>query len=120
MGLHILVVDDEPQTRAVLDEYLTVLGHDVVQATDGKAAIRHLGRTPYDLVISDILMPEQDGLEVLLFVRKHRPATRAVAISAPGNELFLKSAKGLGAWRVFQKPFTLEEIAEAIEEIPAT
>ena len=118
MGLRILIVDDEPQIREALDAHLARLGHDVVQAPDGKAAIRELEQEPFDLVISDVLMPEQDGLEVLLFTRKHCPDTRVLAISAPGNELFLRSAKGLGAWRVLSKPFALEEITQAIGQLP--
>ena len=73
----------------------------------------------FDLVISDIVMPEQDGLEVLLFVRQNYPATKVITISAPGNELFLKSAKGLGAWRVLSKPFTLQEMTDIVEQVPA-
>ena len=118
MGLRILIVDDEPQIRQALSTHVARLGHDVVQAPDGKAAIRKLEQEPFDLVISDVLMPEQDGLEVLLFARKHCPDTRVLVMSAPGNDLFLRSAKGLGAWRVLSKPFTLEEITQAIGQLP--
>jgi CheY-like chemotaxis protein len=116
MGLHILIVDDESQVREKLAVYLSASGHVVHQAADGKAAIRQLERQNFDLVISDIVMPERDGLEVLLYARKHCPETRVLAISAQGNELFLKSAKALGACGVLSKPFTLEELGEVVTE----
>ena len=118
MGLRILVVDDDPQVREVLGMHLARSGYCVVQASDGKAAIKRLNEESFDLVISDIVMPEQDGLEVLMFVHKKYPTTKVIAISAPGNDLFLKSAKGLGAWRVMRKPFTLQEITEVVEQVP--
>jgi PAS domain S-box-containing protein len=71
----------------------------------------------FDLVISDIVMPERDGLEVIMFLRKQHPATNVIAISAPGNGVYLQSARGLGAHRVFRKPFELAEIANAAEEL---
>ena len=119
MGLQILVVDDEPQVREMLATHLRRSGHCVVEAADGKVAIRLLGAASFDLIISDIVMPEQDGLEVLQFVRRNCPDTRFVAISAPGHELFLESAKVLGACRVLSKPFTLRQITEAVEQVPA-
>ncbi len=115
----VLIVDDEPHVRHVLRQKMEQCGCDVDEAADGREAIRKLGERVFDLVIADIVMPEQDGLEVIMFLRKTQPNVKVIAISAPGNELFLTSAKGLGASRVFPKPFELAEIANAAEELLA-
>lgn len=116
MGFRILIVDDEPQVCEMLGTHLSQAGHDVVTAGNGKEAIKRLNEEAFDLIICDIIMPEQDGLEVLLHVRRHRPNTKLLAISVPGNELLLQSAKGLGAWRILSKPFTMEQITKAVDQ----
>jgi two-component system response regulator (stage 0 sporulation protein F) len=113
----ILIVDDEPQVRSVLRRKLEHCGYKLQEASNGEEAIRKLRGEEFALVISDIMMPERDGLEVIMFLRKQRPETRVIAISAPGNQLFLDSAKALGAMRVLEKPFRLEEIAAAVGEL---
>jgi len=92
-------------------------GYDVEEAADGREAIRRLGENAFDLVIADVIMPERDGLAVIMFLRKEQPHVKVIAVSAPGNKLFLTSAKGLGAAPVFTKPFELADIAGAAEEL---
>ena len=113
----LLVVDDEPHIRLLLRQAMEQCGYDVEEAADGQEAIRRLSETTFDLVIADILMPERDGLEVIIFLRKEHPNVKVIAVSAPGYDLFLRSAKGLGAARVFQKPFKLADITSAAEEL---
>jgi len=117
MSGFILVVDDEQQVRDILRRKMEQCGYRVGEAANGKEAIDKLNADEFDLVISDIMMPERDGLEVIMHLRKTQPEVKVIAISAPGNEVFLNSAKALGAHRVFQKPFSLEEIARAVEEL---
>ncbi len=117
MTHRVLVVDDEPHVRHLLRQMMEQCGYDVAEAVDGRDAIRQLSDRAFDLVIADIVMPERDGLEVIMFLKKEQPHVKIIAISVPGNELFLTSAKGLGAARVFQKPFELAEVASAAEEL---
>ena len=116
MKQRILVVDDEPQIRSMLREWLTRVGFDVSEASDGKEAIETLRKELFDVVIADILMPEKDGLEVIMYLQRERPLTKCVAISAPSNRVFLQSAQLLGATRVVEKPFTPADIEAAVRD----
>jgi CheY-like chemotaxis protein len=115
MRHEILIVDDEPQVRGLLREKMEHCGYRAGVAADGGEAIRMLSGGRFDLVISDIMMPESDGLELIMFLRKHRPNVKIIAMSAPGNRLFLNSALALGAARALEKPFRLDELVEAVE-----
>ncbi len=117
MTHRVLVVDDEPYIRRLLRRKMEQCGYDVADAVDGRDAIRQLSDSAFDLVIADIVMPERDGLEVIMFLKKEQPHVKVIAVSAPGNELYLTSAKALGAARVFSKPFELADIAGAAEEL---
>lgn len=114
MKPRILVVDDEPEIRGMLRDSLGRAGFDVSEASDGKEAIEALRKSSFDLVIADILMPEKDGLEVIMYLQRESPLTKCVAISAPSNRVFLQSAQLLGATRVVEKPFTAAEIEAAV------
>lgn len=117
MQPEILVVDDEKQVRSLLRRKLEQCGYQVHEASNGREAIETLGQRSFDLVISDIMMPEKDGLEVIMYLRKTRPELKVIAISAPGNQLFLESARALGASRVLEKPFALDDLAVAVDEL---
>jgi CheY-like chemotaxis protein len=120
MSQRILVVDDEPQIRSMLREWLTRVGFEVSEASDGKEAIETLRKELFDVVIADILMPEKDGLEVIMYLQRERPLTKCVAISAPSNRVFLQSAQLLGATRVVEKPFTPADIEAAVRDALAS
>ncbi len=119
---NILVVDDEFQIREMLRKMLEMEGHDVITASDGRAAIdlvqqRHIH---IDLIITDIIMPDEDGLGVLMKLKNHSPEIKVIAISGGGRigpQDYLKMAKGLGAHRVFSKPVEREEMLNAIKEL---
>lgn len=117
MEHNILIVDDEQQIRQIVRRKMEQCGYIVGEAADGSEAIRRLEQDEFDLVISDILMPERDGLEVIMFIRRNRPQTKVIAISSPGNDVFLKSATALGAQRILHKPFSLEELARTVGEL---
>ena len=117
MSDSILVVDDEPAVRLVIRQKLESCGYDVCEAANGVEAQRALETVPFHLVITDIIMPEMDGIETINFIRKEQPDVKIIAISAPSNELYLESAEGLGAARVFAKPLNLAELAEAVAEL---
>jgi CheY-like chemotaxis protein len=113
----ILIVDDEAPIRDLIRRKLESCGYAVTEAADGRDAIRALRGQPFNVVITDIMMPDTNGIELACHVRKNCPQTKLIAISAPGNGLFLDSAGGLGAHRTFSKPLVLAELAAAVEEL---
>lgn len=112
----ILIVDDEAEVRRVLRLYFERHGYEVVEAGNGHEAVGLLRREAVDLVVTDVVMPDMDGLETLCHVRRHYPDIPVIAISAPSNELFLESARGLGAAHTFEKPLCLRDVVGAVEE----
>ena len=115
----LLLVEDDDGLRAVLEHLLTEAGLEVLTAQNGKEALAKL--TPdIDVVVSDIIMPEMDGLDLLLRIRKERPGTKIIAISGGGiqdKEHVLEIARRMGAGRVLAKPFTSEQILGAVREL---
>lgn len=120
MKRRILVVDDDAQIREMLRRKLDQCGYDVGVASNGVEAIETLEKDRYDLVIADILMPEKDGLEVIMFLQREQPHVKCVAISAPSNRVFLQSAELLGATSVLEKPFELKEVADLVARLLST
>lgn len=114
----ILIVEDEPAFREVLAAALTAHGHSVEVAENGSEAERRLDTHSFDLIITDVLMPEEDGLEMLLNLRAVDNPTPVIAIT--GNhmytELYLKTAKALGAKRILRKPFGIRDLLDAMRE----
>lgn len=119
----ILIVDDEDQLRAVLKEILEIEGYEVAEAADGRAAMEAQRLQGFDLVITDIIMPEMDGIETIMALRKDFPSVKIIAISGgrrvgPGE--FLNLAKTLGAHRILHKPFVLQEMLDVVSELLGT
>lgn len=117
---HILVVDDEPQMRAMLSAFLLQNGYQVSEAEDGDAALKVAASTTVDLIILDLLMPGKEGLETLMAFRKEKSPPKIIAVSGGARSVgadFLPAALKLGASRAFQKPFHLEDVLAAIEEL---
>jgi CheY-like chemotaxis protein len=116
----ILIIDDDDQFRGMLRQVLGREGYEVVEARDGKEGIVRYRATPTDLVITDILMPEQEGLQTIRELRHAFPQVKIIAVSgggAKGTLNFLKTAEMLGAQRALRKPFDLEELRRAIRDI---
>ena len=114
----IVLVEDEPAIREALARYLRTLGHDVPTAANGVEALKLLDQGRVDAVITDIRMPEMDGLEFVRALRKRQGDLPVIAISGGGmipNELLLESAGLLGAVATLQKPFKLEQLRQAID-----
>lgn len=113
---HLLLIDDDEPLRELLAFALTAAGHTVTQAGDGRQA---LADPAIDLVITDLVMPRSEGLEVITRLRRHRPSVPVIAISgAPTNsQLYLKMAAQLGAHRALPKPFTPAELMHAVNEL---
>jgi DNA-binding NtrC family response regulator len=106
----ILVVDDEPGMRAALSEALTRSGYSVLTATDGIEALEKVKRGAFDLVITDVRMPQMNGLEVLREVRRVSPKTHVVMITAYGTVPSAVEAMKEGAFDYLLKPFSCEDV----------
>ena len=114
----ILVVDDEPGIRELLCLMLEAAGHTVASAEDGMEAPKVLASTPVDVVITDLLMPERDGLEFIGEIRKKFPAVKIIAMSGGGHiarDSYLRIAKNFGAHVLLEKPFSQAGVLDAVE-----
>lgn len=118
--LSILVADDEAAIVTLMRKWLTEAGHSVMCVSDGAEAVKLLKTHAFDLAITDVVMPESDGLEVIGAVKHAQPAARILAISGGGKYVqgndCLKMAKGLGAHAVVMKPFTWEQLLAGINQ----
>jgi CheY-like chemotaxis protein len=115
----VLVVDDEDQLRQLIREILEQAGYQVTEARDGKEAVLQYRLAPADVVIMDILMPEQDGLETTSMLRREFPNVKIIAITGSSEMIgilsFLDVAKMLGAHRVLQKPFEMQTLLDTVQ-----
>ncbi len=119
----VLVVDDDVLVRETIACTLERAKHVVLQAGNGQEALDALDRGPLDLVISDILMPEVDGIGLILAMRKRHPPLKVIAMSGGGrtrNMDFLRMAEALGAHKTLAKPFTPEQLAKAVDDALVT
>lgn len=120
LAQRILVVDDEPGVRDWLAELLTGCGHRVFTAKDGLEAKNLAARETLDVIITDISMPNEEGLGVIRALRKSNPALKIIAMSGTHAEV-LRDAKLLGANAALTKPFTSEMVLKCIRGLaPAT
>lgn len=119
--LSIVVADDVDGIRHLMEHGLTDLGHQVFACATGNEVVKLLSLRPVDLVITDVLMPDGDGLEVIAALRKKQLAVRVLAISGGGQYLAasdcLKVARGLGAHAVLLKPFDRQKFLDAIAQV---
>ncbi len=116
----ILLIDDDPTIQKVFSQFLTNMGHEVGQAENGKIGLRMMEEGRPDLVITDIMMPEMDGLEILLKIRSNHDDIPVIAISGGMRALpvnFLHQAKLFGAKYVFEKPVPLDVLNNAVKEL---
>lgn len=113
----VLVIDDEELVRLTLRQMLESEGFEVVEARNGREGVRIHGDTEIDLVLTDIIMPEQEGIDTIIQLRRKDPNVRIIAISGGGrmrNMDFLKIAANVGADSVLTKPFTTQELLDAV------
>ncbi len=117
----ILVIDDEEQLRIMFRESLERVGYQVMDASNGKLGLKLCQEEQFDLVITDILMPEKDGIETIGEIRRYFPETKIIAISGGGRRLkandVLHTASILGAQCTLFKPFKLEELLSAVSDL---
>ncbi|MBN2340181.1 MAG: response regulator [Deltaproteobacteria bacterium] len=116
----ILVIDDDVQICNMLERFLSRKGYEVDIAYDGNQGITKFDKARTDLVITDLVMPEKEGIETVMELRAKSPAVKIIAISGGGRvgpESYLEIARELGAQRTFEKPVDFEELLGAVEEL---
>ncbi len=120
----ILLVEDDEAVRDLLRKTLVSAGYDVEEAPNGVVAVAAYRRQASDVVITDLVMPEKDGLEAIMELRRLDPAVKIIAMSGGGRslgpgQLYLESARLFGALRTLAKPFTAQALLKAVSEVLA-
>jgi CheY-like chemotaxis protein len=114
----ILVIDDDALVRTTLGRLLRDAGYEIATAEDGVRGMAMFRSEQPDLVITDIIMPEQEGIETIAEMRKARPDAKIIAVSGSGrfgDADFLKMARSLGAMDIVSKPFDADELLTIVE-----
>jgi len=125
MMARILVIDDEAPIRSILRRSLQSFGHEVVEAPDGAAGVGLFESSPFDLVITDLFMPEKEGIETILDLREKNPEVKILVVSGgfPSGSRSLEKygpladAKALGADATLEKPFEIKRLGEVVSEL---
>lgn len=126
----VLIIDDELEVGLALRRILERAGYTVATATESADGLAQFARAPADVVITDIIMPKQHGVEVIAAIRAQRPATRIVAISGGGNfgpleyqpeaittSAYLAAAQRAGADAVLTKPFDKDDLLKTLQRL---
>lgn len=117
---NILIIDDDEQILGFLRILFEANSYEVYTASDGEDGLRQFRQNPADLVITDLVMPEKEGLETIQELRRDHPDLKIIAMSGGGqigSDNYLKVAELYGAQRVFKKPFRIAEVLAAVEEL---
>jgi CheY-like chemotaxis protein len=115
----ILIIDDDDSLRDSLRRTLHKEGYTIMEANDGGRGLKQLGQSPADLILLDMFMPDKDGLETIMELRRTHPDVRVIAMSGggfKGRVDVLHVAKKLGVRRTLSKPFTREQLLESVRE----
>jgi CheY-like chemotaxis protein len=118
--ISVVIADDVPEIQRLLQQWLRELGCMVTCVSTGKEAVRVLRTVHVDMVITDILMPDGDGLEVIAELRQIQPSARIIAMSGGGSHLLaadcLKLANSLGAHGILRKPFNRQQVIDLVSQ----
>jgi len=117
--VRVLIIDDEVQFRTMLREFLQGSGYEVVEAANGKEGVKLFFEKPADMVISDIIMPEKEGIETVMEIKRQFPNAKVIVVSGGGwygTDLDFDMAEKLGALTL-KKPFELQELSDAIRKL---
>lgn len=118
--IQILLVDDDEAYRRVLAQHLKRAGLSVRNARNGKEAMNMVRESTPDIVITDLIMPDQEGLETIRQLRKEAPSVKIIAMSGGGRvdaSDYLRVARGMGAHQALTKPFEVLTLLSAIEDL---
>ena len=115
----VVVADDEPAIRSLLRKILAAEGYTVLEAKDGKDAVRQIESENADLLITDLAMPEQESIETIRNLRRKRPRLRIIAMSGVFAGPILRSAEALGADASLAKPVQADALLETVHRVMA-
>jgi len=116
----ILVIDDEPGIRSLLNEMLEISGYEVRVAKDGADGISQFMTFQPDLIITDMVMPEKNGIEAIMELKRLNPAIKIIAISGGGHipaEKYLMLASALNVEHTFTKPFDPQQLISTVQDL---
>ncbi|SCA56001.1 Response regulator [Candidatus Terasakiella magnetica] len=116
---HILVIDDEELARFTIREIVEGYGHTIIEAVNGNQGLEKFRQNDVDLIITDIIMPEKEGIETIIELKREQPDLKVIAISGGGrtrNLDFLKLAGEMGADTILAKPFSSDELMSAVNK----
>src|SRR4051812_19822278 len=112
----ILLIEDEEEVRLVIEGLLKAAGHDVLTAVDGIQGLKQFQSSRPDLVLTDLVMPNQDGIETIISLRMLSPKVAIIATSGKmASEASLSAARQLGALSILEKPFSIDQLLSAID-----
>jgi len=112
----ILVIDDDNQVRTLMAELLQKEGHDVIDANNGEEGLHLFRKNPTELVITDIVMPQKEGIEVIRELLRDYPEIKIIAVTGYESS-YLKIAKALGVKYTFRKPFNNRKFIQTVNLI---
>jgi CheY-like chemotaxis protein len=116
---NILVIDDEPQIRSMIRLVLERSGYSVMEATDGLEGIKQFRENPANLIITDLIMPNKDGIGMIIELKKEFPDVKIIAMSGGGlnrPEGYLRGAQKLGAACTLSKPINRQDLIQAVRD----
>jgi DNA-binding response OmpR family regulator len=117
---HILIIDDDDAFRRMLRITLEQAGHTVTEAGNGREGLANYRPEIHELVITDLIMPEKEGLETIAGLRRRQPSVKIIAMSGGSRyspNTYLSTAQALGASRIFAKPFANAHLLACIDEL---
>ncbi len=116
----ILIIDDDESIRSLLQLMLERIGHTTEVAANGREGLEKIREAGFDLVITDLIMPEKEGIKTIQELRRTHPALKIIAMSGGGrigSHDYLPLARLLGASRTLPKPFDSDQLAAAVTEV---
>ncbi|MGI6638135.1 MAG: response regulator [Desulfobulbus sp.] len=118
--MKILVIDDDAQIRLMLRDMFGWEGYEVLEAANGREGLLVQRQQAADLVITDLIMPEQEGLETITVLKSEFPDLKIIAVSGGGRvsaDQYLPMAQEFGADMVFSKPFDIRQLSAAVKQL---
>ena len=117
----VLLIDDDDLLRGALMQSLINAGHKVIEASDGRQGCELARSMPVDIVLTDLVMPVQEGVETIMTLRRERPKLPVIAMSGgvTNSKLYLDIAGKIGAKRILPKPFMPKALIALVEEVLA-
>lgn len=116
----VLIIEDDDFVQKMLKQTFERAGYEVATAPNGRIGINLYQSNPFDVVITDLIMPDMEGIETITHLRKSHPGVKVIAISGGGRnkpDEYLHMAEKLGAARTFAKPVNRQQLLKAVEEL---